>query len=139
MTYVECTLHNLKRGDAMRLLTNALSLPKFFLVALSLGILGSGPASAMPDFARKYSLSCIACHAAFPRLNQFGEQFRKNNMRLPNWMEKTVATGDERLALPAYPPLAIRARPTSRPGTANRSIRSPGRLSAPAPTSSRPI
>lgn len=110
MTYVECTLHNLKRGDAMRLLTNALSLPKFFLVALSLGILGSGPASAMPDFARKYSLSCIACHAAFPRLNQFGEQFRKNNMRLPNWMEKTVATGDERLALPAYPPLAIRAQ-----------------------------
>lgn len=94
----------------MRLLTNALSLPKFFLAALFLGILGSGPASAMPDFARKYSLSCIACHAAFPRLNQFGEQFRKNNMRLPNWMEKTVATGDERLALPAYPPLAIRAQ-----------------------------
>lgn len=94
----------------MRLLTQAFPLPKFFLIALFLGGLGSGPASAMPEFARKYSLSCIACHAAFPRLNQFGEQFRKNNMRLPNWTEKTVATGDERLALPAYPPLSIRAQ-----------------------------
>ncbi len=65
---------------------------------------------AMPEFARKYSMSCAACHAAFPRLNQFGEYFRDNNMRLPNWRDTTLDTGDERLALPPYPPLAIRAQ-----------------------------
>lgn len=65
---------------------------------------------AMPEFARKYSMSCAACHAAFPRLNQFGEYFRDNNMRLPNWRDTTLDTGDEQLALPPYPPLAVRAQ-----------------------------
>ena len=36
----------------------------------------SGSAPAMPVFARQYDMSCAACHAAFPRLNAFGEQFR---------------------------------------------------------------
>lgn len=65
---------------------------------------------AMPEFARRYSLSCAACHSAFPRLNKFGEQFVANNMRLPNWKDSTVKTGDDLLALPAYPPLAVRAQ-----------------------------
>jgi len=65
---------------------------------------------AIPEFARKYSMSCAACHAAFPRLNSFGEHFRDNNMRLPNWRDTIVKTGDDRLALPSYPPLAIRAQ-----------------------------
>ena len=65
---------------------------------------------AIPEFARKYSMSCAACHAAFPRLNAFGEHFRDSNMRLPNWRDNTAGTGDERLALPAYPPLAVRAQ-----------------------------
>ena len=67
-------------------------------------------AEAMPVFARKYSMSCVACHSAFPRLNQFGEHFRDSNMRLPNWRDNTVQTGDERLALPSTAPLAIRAQ-----------------------------
>lgn len=65
---------------------------------------------AMPEFARRYSLSCAACHSAFPRLNKFGEQFVANNMRLPNWKDSTVKTGDDLLALPAYPPIAVRAQ-----------------------------
>lgn len=65
---------------------------------------------AMPEFARRYSLSCAACHSAFPRLNKFGEQFVANNMRLPNWKDGTVKTGDDLLALPAYPPIAVRAQ-----------------------------
>ena len=65
---------------------------------------------AMPEFARKYRMSCAACHAAFPRLNQFGEYFRDNNMRLPNWRDTTLDTGDQQLALPPYPPLAIRSQ-----------------------------
>jgi hypothetical protein len=56
-------------------------------------------------------MSCAACHAAFPRLNAFGEQFRDNNFRLPNWREKTtVDTKDDMLALPKTTPFAIRAQ-----------------------------
>ncbi len=67
-------------------------------------------AEAIPVFARKYKLSCNACHAAFPRLNEFGEQFVANNYRLPNWKDDTVDTGDDMLALPSSVPLAIRAQ-----------------------------
>ena len=79
-------------------------------LALLLQVLWSSVAQAMPEFARKYNMSCAACHAAFPRLNSFGEQFAANNMRLSNWRDSTLDTGDERLALPSYPPLAIRAQ-----------------------------
>ena len=67
-------------------------------------------AEAIPVFARKYKLSCAACHAAFPRLNAFGKQFVEANYRLPNWKDTTVETGDEMLALPSSVPLAIRAQ-----------------------------
>lgn len=63
---------------------------------------------AMPVFARKYNMSCNTCHAAFPKLNEFGEQFASDNMRLPNWKDKTVPTGDDMLALPDSVPLALR-------------------------------
>lgn len=79
------------------------------LIPILLG-LWPGTAGAIPEFARKYSLSCAACHVAFPKLNKFGEHFRKSNMKLPNWQDNTVKTGDNRLALPPYPPLAIRAQ-----------------------------
>lgn len=70
----------------------------------------AAPLQAMPEFARKYSLTCSACHSAFPKLNQFGEHFAANNMRLPNWRERTVDTGDAELALPDHAPLAVRAQ-----------------------------
>lgn len=73
-------------------------------------ILGLQTASAMPEFARRYDISCAACHSAFPRLNQFGEEFAANNMRLPNWKDSNAKTGDDFLALPAYPPIAVRAQ-----------------------------
>ena len=67
--------------------------------------------SAIPAFARKYGLSCASCHAAFPRLNDFGKQFIANNMRLPNWREAgTRDVGDPMLALPESVPLAVRAQ-----------------------------
>lgn len=67
-------------------------------------------AQAMPAFARQYDLSCSTCHAAFPRLNAFGESFRDQmNLRMPNWRDKMVLpTGDDQLALPKTLPLAIR-------------------------------
>lgn len=82
-----------------------------WLAVLTLLWLASRPALAMPVFARQYEMTCAVCHSAYPRLNTFGEQFRDDNYRLPNWREKTaVDTHDEMLALPKVPPLAIRAQ-----------------------------
>lgn len=67
-------------------------------------------AGAIPVFARQYGISCNTCHSAFPRLNEFGEQFVASNYRLPNWKDGTVKTGDDMLALPERVPFAIRAQ-----------------------------
>ncbi len=80
-----------------------------WLLALGLS-LAAADASAIPAFSRQYSVSCVTCHAAFPRLNSFGEQFRASNYRLPNWRDTTLNTGDDMLALPKSLPAAIRAQ-----------------------------
>lgn len=68
-------------------------------------------AEAIPAFARAYDLNCNTCHLAFPRLTAFGEQFASDmNMRMPNWREKTLDLGDDRLALPDPWPIAVRAQ-----------------------------
>ncbi len=80
-------------------------------VLLALLIFGGAytPANAMPAFAREYGVSCSVCHAAYPRLNNFGESFADDmNFRLPNWKQLTVPTGDETLALPKSLPVAMR-------------------------------
>ncbi len=86
------------------------SVTAFLVLCASLLALSTQSASAMPEFARRYDLTCAACHSAFPRLNKFGEHFAKSNMRLPNWMETSQQLGDDRLALPDHVPLAIRAQ-----------------------------
>ena len=57
------------------------------LVALLLGAgiwaLDMGTAEAVPAFARKYELSCNACHTRQPRLNNFGQRFLENGYQLP--------------------------------------------------------
>ncbi|MDA3869886.1 MAG: hypothetical protein PF589_08080 [Gammaproteobacteria bacterium] len=85
---------------------NTLSVLLFLLIFSALLI--PAKTEAMPVFARKYDLSCNTCHAAFPRLNEFGQQFAANNMRLPNWKNKTINAGDDMLALPESVPLAMR-------------------------------
>lgn len=81
------------------------------LACILLMLIGLQQATAMPAFARKYEISCTVCHAAFPRLNEFGEQFAEQNMRLGNWKEASTSnTGDPRLALPDSVPLALRAQ-----------------------------
>lgn len=86
------------------------SVAAFVSCGVSLLTLSMQDAVAMPEFARRYDLSCAACHSAFPRLNKFGEYFADNNMRLPNWKETADRIEDENLALPAYPPIAMRAQ-----------------------------
>lgn len=89
-------------------MTKKLTLTVIFITfVLSL----SKSVDAIPAFARKYELSCETCHAAFPRLNSFGEQFAADNMRLDDWKEMgTIDTGDERLVLPDSAPIAIRTQ-----------------------------
>ena len=66
-------------------------------------------AGAMPAFAREYGVSCNVCHAAYPRLNDFGNRFAGDmNFRMANWRDNTVQTGDETLALSKALPLAAR-------------------------------
>jgi hypothetical protein len=86
------------------------AVPVLGLCLIAFALLAQSTRShAMPAFARAYEMSCNVCHAAFPRLNGFGEQFRDNNMRLPDWREKTtVDTKDDMLALPKTLPLAVR-------------------------------
>ncbi|NOX36039.1 MAG: hypothetical protein GXO78_00730 [Calditrichaeota bacterium] len=65
---------------------------------------------AIPAFARKYSVSCVACHSPFPKLTSFGEDFAANGFTMPG-PEPThtvVNTGDETLLLQRTLPLALR-------------------------------
>ncbi len=57
-------------------------------------------AHAIPSFARKYETSCLTCHSVYPRLNPFGEAFRRNGYRFPGVdsdyvKQGTVALGQE--------------------------------------------
>jgi hypothetical protein len=49
-------------------------------------------ADAMPNFARKYSLSCSACHTVVPRLNETGFNFRAAGYRMPDEIGKAIET-----------------------------------------------
>ncbi len=69
-------------------------------VAAALVLLMSSQAHAVPAFARKYQTSCTTCHTIFPKLNPFGEAFRRNGFRFPGvdsdyWKQDTVALGQE--------------------------------------------
>ncbi|MCR4316904.1 MAG: hypothetical protein NUW37_11215 [Planctomycetes bacterium] len=54
-------------------------------ILLALIILGAPSiASAYPGFARRYETSCITCHTAYPKLNDFGRAFRWNGHQIPD-------------------------------------------------------
>lgn len=54
------------------------------------GLVGVQSVNATSQFARKYEINCQSCHTAFPRLNYFGEQFRRNGYQMPD-----TTDGDE--------------------------------------------
>lgn len=49
---------------------------------LAVGLV-AGSARAIPPFARKYGTSCETCHTVYPKLNAFGEAFRRRGFRFP--------------------------------------------------------
>lgn len=54
---------------------------------------------AIPEFARKYKISCSTCHYAVPKRNAFGEAFRINGYVMPRGDEQFIKR--ERVALGA--------------------------------------
>lgn len=82
------------------------------LAVLAVTLMSAWDAGAIPAFARKYQLSCSTCHAPFPRLKPFGEEFAARGFR----MEKpeaeppraTYDVGDPLLMLTRDFPIAAR-------------------------------
>jgi hypothetical protein len=67
-------------------------------------------ANEIPAFARRYGMSCGACHSPIPRLTAFGELFAGNGFRVAaeEPPRDTIDTGDRLLELSRNLPLAIR-------------------------------
>lgn len=83
------------------------------LLTSGLGVLASArPAQAIPAFARKYRFSCTTCHAPFPRLKAYGEDFAGQGFRMADPSQEparaTLDSGDPLLRLPRDLPLAVR-------------------------------
>ena len=49
-----------------------------FIVAIVIMVLAADRSYAIPAFARKYKTSCATCHTGYPKLNAFGDAFRRN-------------------------------------------------------------
>jgi hypothetical protein len=70
------------------------------LVAFCL-VLITETSKGIPAFARKYKTSCATCHTGFPKLNAFGEAFRRNGYQFPGGTdaeftkEEPVSMGSE--------------------------------------------
>jgi hypothetical protein len=81
-------------------------------VAAALVVASAAPASAIPAFARKYQISCSTCHAPFPRLKPYGEEFAGRGFRMEDPAAEparaTLDVGDPLLRLPRDLPLALR-------------------------------
>lgn len=81
-------------------------------VALGALVSGAAPAWAIPAFARKYQQSCTTCHAPFPRLKPFGEEFAGRGFRMPAPDQEparaTLDVGDPLLQLHRDFPIAAR-------------------------------
>ncbi len=52
-------------------------------LAAACSLIAASNAYAIPAFARKYETSCLTCHTVYPKLNPFGEAFRRNGYRFP--------------------------------------------------------
>jgi hypothetical protein len=86
-------------------------IPLFAALAVA-ALLASSRAEAIPAFARKYQISCSACHAPIPRLTAFGEEFAARGFRMDDPSKEPASQaddlGDPLLELPKNLPLSIR-------------------------------
>ncbi len=80
------------------------------MAGLILPLLVPQDAAAIPAFARRYKLSCTTCHAPFPRLKAFGDEFAGNGFMIPEEEKDRdyVSAGDDLLRLNRDFPVAVR-------------------------------
>ncbi len=66
--------------------------------------------NAIPTFARRYKVSCTTCHAPFPKLKPYGDEFAGNGfIMVENEKERDYITaGDDLLWLNKDFPIAVR-------------------------------
>ena len=62
-------------------------------------------AEAFPAFARKYGMSCSACHVAWPIFNQVGQNFRDNGYQFGLGKDDPITLSQ------AYVPISLRTTP----------------------------
>jgi len=80
------------------------------LVGLVLVQMLAVSAAAMPAFARRYSMTCKTCHAPFPHLKPYGQEFAANGFVIadketPRYL---IDSGDDLLSLLRELPIALR-------------------------------
>jgi len=65
---------------------------------------------AIPSFARKYQISCQTCHAPFPKLKPYGDEFAGDGFVIKDkeTPRAFVETGDQELLLLKELPFAIK-------------------------------
>jgi hypothetical protein len=81
------------------------------LAASLAALLAPSDAGAIPAFARRYRFSCTTCHAPFPKLKAFGDEFAGRGFALEPGQapaRSNVDLGDDLLQLPRELPLAVR-------------------------------
>jgi hypothetical protein len=83
---------------------------KLALAFAALLCLTVSSARAIPAFARKYSQSCKTCHAPFPKLKPYGEDFASAGFVIKDkeTPRAEIATGDSLLTLLRELPIALR-------------------------------
>ncbi|MCX6573569.1 MAG: hypothetical protein NTX99_06210 [Candidatus Aminicenantes bacterium] len=80
------------------------------LAATLLAAVTAGSLQAMPAFARKYNMSCKTCHAPFPKLKPYGDEFAGNGFVIKDkpTPRYNIDTGDPLLSLLRDVPIAFR-------------------------------
>ena len=89
------------------------NLPKIVsALAVAALLFSAADAAAIPAFARKYQFSCSTCHAPFPRLKPYGEEFAARGFRMEKAEAEppraTLDVGDPLLMLMRDFPIAAR-------------------------------
>ena len=93
-----------KGDDSMKLLKI------FLLVFIAVSFIMPDNSDAIPAFARRYKVSCNTCHAPFPKLKPYGDEFAGNGfIMIEEEKERDYVTaGDDLLWLNKEFPLAVR-------------------------------
>lgn len=92
---------------------NKMKLTKYLLISLAFFSF-TDIGFSIPQFAKKYGISCFTCHAAVPKLNAFGEAFRRNGFQAPGTMDPTPVWQQDVLPLSGMPhPMFMRKNVTN--------------------------